>query len=335
MTEGELPRASGDMSVELAGVRLRSPLILASGILGTHASLMRRVALAGAGAVTTKSAGPAPRPGHPNPTCIDFGHGLLNAIGLANPGAAAEVALIRSTRQALEPLGVKVIASVFADTAEGFGHVARLVAAAGPHLIEVNISCPNVASDLGEPFAASCASAAAATASVRAAVELPVIVKLAPNVPNIGAIARAVVQEGADAICAVNTMPGMVIDPESGLPVLANRSGGVSGPALLPVALHAVYQVSAATKVPIVGTGGVSTGLDALAMISAGATAVGVGSAVYRQGPQAFARLHAEMAQWLSAHGTTLSAIRGRAHRRMEWPEAASTPPVPGEGGQP
>jgi len=330
---------SGDgphgLAVEIAGVVLPTPLVLASGILGTHASLMERAARAGAGAVTAKSAGPVPRAGHPNPTCVDFGAGLLNAIGLANPGIEAEAALLAETRRALEPLGARLIASVFADTAEGFGHVAAIAAQAGPHMIELNISCPNVGSELGEPFAVSCSGAAAATAAARAAVGVPLIVKLAPNVPDIAAVARAAVDAGADAICAVNTMPGMLVDAESGQPVLANRSGGISGAALHPVALHAVYHIAAAVDVPVIGTGGVASAEDVVAMLSAGATAVGIGSAVYLHGPEVFERVLQELEAWLAARGTTLAAVRGRAHRRTEWPEGPSVPPVPAAGHQP
>ncbi len=317
------------MPVEIAGVRLPNPLVLASGILGTHASLMERAALAGAGAITAKSAGPLPRSGHPNPSCVAWEGGLLNAIGLANPGAAAEAELLARTRARLAPLGVPLIASIFADRVENFARVAREVAEGGPDLLEVNISCPNVASDFGEPFAGSPQSAAAVTAAVRAAVDLPIVIKLAPNVPEIGRIARAVAEAGADAICAVNTMPGMLVDLESGQPVLANRSGGVSGAALLPIALYAVYQIRAAVDLPIIGTGGVASGADALRMVMAGATAVGIGSAVYREGPEVFGRVAREMAAWLAERGLRLEQVRGRAHERPAWPEPASTPPVP------
>ncbi|MFI0607652.1 MAG: dihydroorotate dehydrogenase [Anaerolineae bacterium] len=318
-----------DLAVSIAGLRLANPLVLASGIFGTHASLMVRAARAGAGAITAKSAGTQPRSGHPNPSCVDFGGGLLNAIGLANPGAAAEVALLIETRAQLAPLGVPLIASIFADRVENFGRVAAQIAEAAPDLLEVNISCPNVASDFGEPFAGSPATAAAVTAAVRKQVSVPIIIKLAPNVPDLGQIARAVVDAGADAICAINTMPGLLVDLESGQPVLANRTGGVSGAALAPIALYAVYQISAAVDVPIIGTGGVSSGADALRMIMAGATAVGVGSAVYREGPAVFERIATEMAGWLAERDLTLDQIRGRAHGRVLWPEAPSTPPVP------
>lgn len=323
---------SDDLSVAFAGVRLRNPLVLASGILGTHASLMARVAAAGAGAVTAKSCGPAPRGGHVNPSCVDLGGGLLNAIGLANPGADDEVALLAETRARLAPLGVPLIASIFGGVVDDFARVAATVARAEPEMLEVNISCPNVGSEFGEPFAGSCASAAAVTRAVRPEFGGPLIVKLAPNVPDIGRIAQAVVDAGADAICAVNTVPGMAVDAESGRPVLANATGGVSGPALKAVALHAVYQIRRAVDVPILGTGGVMTGVDALEMIQAGATAVGVGSAVAYRGVEAFGVIVGEMAAWLAARGLTLDDVRDRAHRPAAWPEPPTPAPVPHAG---
>jgi dihydroorotate dehydrogenase (NAD+) catalytic subunit len=321
--------AGPELAVEIAGVRFANPLVLASGILGTHASLMERVARAGAGAVTAKSAGPGPRRGHVNPTCVDWGDGLLNAIGLANPGAAAEAELLAETRRRLEPLGVPLIASIFGGTAEEFARAAVSVAAAEPQLLELNVSCPNVGSEFGEPFAARPDAAAEVTAAVRREVDMPIIVKLAPNVSDIGAVAAAVVDAGADAICAINTMPGMVIDVECGLPVLSNGVGGVSGSALRPIAVHAVYKIRQRVTVPIVGTGGVATAHDALEMLSAGADAVGIGSAVYSHGPEVFGRVRDDLGTWLRERGLTLDDVRGRAHRTPVWPEAAAEPPVP------
>lgn len=320
---------SVDLTVEIAGVRLANPLVLASGILGSHSELLVQAAKAGAGAVTAKSVSLEPRRGHPNPTCVDFGGGLLNAIGLANPGAAAEVELLRAAKRELALSGVPLIASIFADSEAEFAQVAEIVAAAGPDLLELNISCPNVAAEFGEPFAASATAAARVTKAVRDAVDLPLVVKLAPNVPDLGRIAAAVVDAGAAAICAVNTMPGLVIDIESGAPVLSNVTGGVSGPALRPIALYAVYQIAAAVDVPIIGTGGVSCAADALAMIMAGATAVGVGSAIYYGGLPVLGRIRDGMTEWLKDHRTSLSEIRGLAHRRWQWPESASPPPFP------
>lgn len=326
-----LPSGSADLSCRIAGVLLPNPLVLASGIWGTSPSLLARAARCGAGAVTAKTCTPAARGGHRNPTAVDWGHGLINAMGLPNPGAREEVALLREAARMLKSLGVPLIASISADTAEGFGTVAAVVAEAGPDLIEVNISCPNVQAEHGEMFAAREDSAAAATRRVKAATAIPCLVKLSPHVHNIGAIARAVVEAGADAITAVNTMPGMLVDPESGAPVLANGTGGISGPALKPIALRCVYEISAAVRVPIVGTGGVLSGTDAVEMLSAGATAVGVGSAIFYRGEEAIALIRDELARWLEERGLRgIGEIRGRAHRARAGGSVTTPPPVPG-----
>ncbi len=324
---------TANLRTDFLGVSLPSPLVLASGIWGTTVSLLARAAEAGCGAVTAKSCGPTPRAGHVNPSCLDWGHGLINAIGLANPGVDAEVELLDRARAALEARGVALIASIFAGPPEEFGVVAAKVARARPHFIEVNISCPNVHSEFGEPYAGDPAAAAEVTRHVVRAVErqaIPVIVKLAPNVPSVARVARAVVEAGAAALCAVNTMPGMVIDAESGQPLLANRSGGLSGPALKPIALKAVYDVARACPgVPIVGTGGVTSGVDAVEMLMAGATLVGVGSAVYYRGPQAIEQIGQEMAAWLDAHAASLDEVRGLAHREPLYESAPTGAPVP------
>ncbi len=305
-----------DLTCELLGHRLKNPVVLASGILGTSATLLRRAVDAGAGAVTAKSCGPTPRAGHPNPVTVDWGHGVLNAIGLSNPGAAEEVHLLAEARHLLDEVGAVLIASVFAGTPDEFAEVAAIVATARPHILEVNISCPNVRDEFGTPFAASGESAALVTQAVRKAVDLPIAVKLAPNVPDIGRIAAAVVEAGADAITAINTMPGMIIDAEAARPVLSNRVGGISGPALKPIALRCVAEVRRAVKVPIIGTGGVNNGRDAAEMLLAGATAVGVGTAVWYGGVSALGRIAAELEGWMDREGyATLDAMRGLALR--------------------
>ncbi len=305
-----------DLSVDLCGVRLRNPLVLAAGILGTTAALLERVARAGAGAVTAKSCGLTPRRGHPNPTVISVTGGLINAVGLANPGAAAMVEVLRDARLRCAPLGVPVIASVFGETASQFGDVVRVLEAAQPDLYEVNISCPNVAAELGRPFAADPEQAAQATAAVRAATRRPVIVKLSANVSDIVAVARAVVDAGADAINAINTVgPGMVIDIRARAPVLANCVGGLSGPAIRPIAVRCVYELSQAVPVPVIGTGGVMSGEDMAEMIMAGATAVGVGSAFQFRGVDAPAAMNAELEAFMAEQGfRSLAEMRGLAH---------------------
>ncbi len=309
-----------DLSVSFVNLSFPSPLILASGILGTEAALMERVARCGAGGITTKSCGLTPRVGHPNPTVLDWGVGLINAVGLANPGVEAEVKVLCEARARLRPLGVRLIASIFAETEDGFGEVAARVAAADPDLIEVNISCPNVAAEFGRPFALDPDSAARVTRAVKKATRIPISVKLSPNTPDLVEVARAVVSAGADALTAINTLgPGMVIDLESGRPILANRVGGISGPAIRPIAVRCVYDLARAVDVPIIGVGGVVCGCDALEMIMAGATLVGVGSAVYWRGPEVFSAIRREMEVWMSEHRVgRLEEIRGRAHARAD-----------------
>lgn len=322
------------IAVDFLTNTLPTPLVLASGIWGTTVSLLARAAAAGCGAVTAKSCGPTPRHGHVNPSCVDWGSGLLNAIGLANPGAEAEVALLAQAKAAVAPHQAALIASIFAGPPAEFGTVAATVATARPDLIEVNISCPNVHSEFGEPYAADPHAAAEVTGYVKAAVApfgIPVIVKLAPNVPSVGRIARAVVEAGADALCVINTMPGLLIDAESGQAILANRSGGLSGPMLKPIALKCVYDVyRACPGVPIIGTGGVNSGQDVIEMIMAGATTVGIGSAIYYRGVEAISQIKQELIDWLDQHEVTdLNTLRGQAHREPIYPTTPTGAPIP------
>ncbi len=291
------------LACQLNNIHLRNPLVLASGAMGVSPTLLMRVARSGAGAVTAKSCGPQPREGHPNPVMAEWAHGLINAIGLSNPGVDEEVAQLIEAQTQLTTIDVPLFASIFAGSAQEFGEVAAVISAAHPALIEVNISCPNVHDDFGLPFAADAKSAAEVVRSVKNAVgTIPVAVKLAPNVPDIGRIAQAVVAEGADVITAINTMPGMLIDADAQQAVLSNRSGGISGPALKPIALRCVAEIARSVDVPIIGTGGVITGRDAVEMLMAGASAVGVGSAFWYRGAEAFALILDEMKEFMIDH---------------------------------
>jgi len=302
------------LSCEFLGMQMANPLVLASGILGTSPSLMERVAREGAGAITSKSVGPEARAGHANPVALAWDGGVINAIGLTNPGAQDELPLLVETKKRLATLNVPLFASIFAPSVTDFGEVARIISQAGVDLIEVNISCPNVASEFGMPFSADPDSAAAVTEAVRCATHLPISIKLAPNVPNIAAIARAVVEQGADAITAINTMPAMLIDAHAARPILSNRTGGLSGTALKPIALRCVAEIASVVAVPIIGTGGVQSGLDAAEMLMAGATLVGIGSAAWKDGPAVFTRIADELFSFLDAAGyTQVAQIRGKA----------------------
>jgi dihydroorotate dehydrogenase (NAD+) catalytic subunit len=304
-----------DLSVTLCGVRLPNPIVLASGVLGLSQEIFGRLARSGCGGITTKSCSLQPRTGHPNPVIVDWGCGLINAVGLANPGVEVMVEEIRQARQWLDPLGVPIIASIFADTIYDFGVVARYVSEAQPDLIEVNISCPNIDARFVQMFAASPYVAAQVTRRVKENTAVPVIVKLSPNVEDIGKIAREVEAAGADGITAINSLgPGLVLDVETGRPVLANCWGGVSGPAIRPIAVKCVHDVCKAVKIPVIATGGVTDARDAVEMILVGATAVGIGSAVNYRGMGVFGEITCGISDYMRRHRyTKLEDFRGKA----------------------
>ncbi len=306
------------LETRLAGVVLPSPLVLASGVLGLTASSLARVASLGAGAVTTKSFGLAPRAGHKGPCVLPFAHGLLNCVGLANPGAWVMVAEMREYRARSS---VPLIASVFGRTVEEFGEVTARAAEAQPDFIEANVSCPNVEAEFGTPFGADFRTCAAVTRIVKErAGGIPVAVKLTVNCPHIGRMAVVCEEHGADVITAVNTIgPGMLIATEVRRPVLSNLTGGVSGPAIFPIALRAVWEIRRHTTLPIIGLGGVSSTDEALQMLMAGATAVGIGSAVYHVGLGVFSAINAGLATFLATHGlSSVGSLVGVAHEEGE-----------------
>lgn len=305
-----------DITVELCGVPLPNPLVLASGIWGCDAATLVRLGRAGAGAVTSKSCSLRPRVGHPNPTVLDWGHGLINAVGLSNPGAEAEAEILREAKLGLAGSGAALIASVFEHTVADFAAAVAIVAQAEPDLIELNISCPNVEDEFGQPYALDPAAAAQVTAAARAVYDGPMLVKLSPNTPRLVRVAQAAVAAGADGLTAVNTLgPGMIIDVRAGRPVLSNRVGGVSGHALRPIAVRCVHELAAAVEVPIVGMGGVYDGEDAMQMLMAGATAVGLGSALQQEGAATFGRVADELAALMVEEGyQRLADFRGCAH---------------------
>jgi dihydroorotate dehydrogenase (NAD+) catalytic subunit len=304
------------VSTTLCGVRLPNPTVLTSGILGLSHEIMARVARAGAGGVTFKSCSLKPRPGYPNPTILDWGPGLINAVGLSNPGVEVMVEEIRAAKKNLAPLGVPVIASIFAETIYDFGTIARFISEAEPHLIEVNISCPNIDDRYRQMFAADPYVVAQVTRRVKQNTEIPVLVKLSPNVTDVAKIARTAVEAGADGITAINSLgPGLILDVETCRPVLAHGTGGVSGPAMRPIAVRCVRDICRAVDVPVVAVGGVTSGRDVVEMILVGATAVGIGSAVHYRGMEVFREVCRELREYMARHGyADLETFRGRAH---------------------
>ncbi len=306
-----------NLSISLAGVQLINPLILASGFLGTEPYLLARVARAPIGAVTTKSCCLLPRPGHENPTVLAWNHGLINAVGLTNPGVAEEVNHIATLKRLLKAKKspCRIIASFFGGTVTEFVKVARILSAAQPDFLEANLSCPNTEADLGRPFATDSKATYQVIKKIKQVTRIPLIAKLSPNVTEITSVALAAQDAGADALCAINAVSGMVIDPESGQPILTNTIGGLSGPAIKPIALRCVYQIAQVCKLPIIGLGGISSGRDAAEMIMVGATAIGVGTATYYRGLKAFTRITQELNQFMvQHHHQSLPDFKGLAH---------------------
>ncbi len=312
-----------NLSADICGVRLKNPTVLASGILGLTGDILARVGRIGAGAVTSKSCSLKPRQGYPNPVVLDWGPGLINTVGLANPGLEAMVHELRRAKEELEPAGVPVIASIYGGTIADFEKIAKRISEAKPELIEVNISCPNLRSESKTMFSAHRRSADRVIRRVKQATSIPIIVKLSPNVARIDDIAQAVEQAGADAISAINTVgPGMVIDVESGMPILSHGTGSLSGPAIRPLAVRCIYDICRVVQVPVIGIGGVTSGRDAVEMIMAGASAVGIGSGVHYRGLDIFKLVCDEMRDFMANHGyKSIDDFRGLTQARWEAPE--------------
>ncbi len=300
------------LKTEVFGISFDNPVVLASGILGVTGSSMHRVVKNGAGAVTIKSLSPEPREGHRNPTMMGTDHFFLNAVGLSNPGIQEGLEEIHAFKRLTS---APLIGSVFAGTRQGFVEISEKIGESPIDILELDLSCPNVGEEFGEPFAYSKEAISEITRGVKAVVPCPVSVKLSPNVWNIGELAQVAEQAGADMITAVNTASGMMIDVRARMPVLANRVGGISGKALFPIALKCVHDVYGSVKIPIIGTGGVTTGEDAFSMIMAGATLVGVGSAVWHRGEDVFQKITDEMKDIMNEEGiASLEEIRGVIH---------------------
>lgn len=271
-----------NLSVQLApenrrGLLLSNPVMTASGTFGYGTEYAEIINVQRLGAIICKGTTLEPRPGNPQPRMVETAGGVLNSIGMENIGVKA---LIGEKAPIWAVWSVPVIVNILGQSIEEYGELTRtLDGVAGISGIEVNISCPNVSAG-GTEFGASPELAAAATAAVKAETALPLIVKLSPNVTDITEIACAVVEAGADALSLINTLKGMAIDVPSRRPVLGNIGGGLSGPAIKPIALHMVYQVARKVEVPVIGCGGIASADDALEFILAGASAVQVGSAI-------------------------------------------------------
>jgi len=274
---------SPNLSIQLApqnrrGLLLANPVITASGIFGYGTEYAEIIDIQRLGAIICKGTTLKPWPGNAQPRMMETVGGVLNSIGMENIGVDA---LISEKAPIWAGWNVPVIVNILGHSVEEYAEVARLLdGVAGISGIELNISCPNVSAG-GMEFGASPEAAAAATAAAKANTSSPLIVKLSPNVTDITEIACAVVEAGADAISLINTLKGMAIDLASRRPILGNISGGLSGPAIKPIALHMVYQVAREVTVPVIGCGGIASASDALEFIMAGASAIQVGTATF------------------------------------------------------
>jgi len=267
---------SPDLRVEIGGLRLRNPVMTASGTFGYGKEFSHLVNLHRLGAVVVKGISLEPRPGNPPPRVVETSCGMLNAIGLENVGVKC---FLDEKLPWLREMKTKVVVNILADSVEEYGRLAaELSGSDGIDALEVNISCPNVRKG-GVAFGTDPAMAAEVTSSVRSHTHLPVIVKLSPNVTDIALMARAVEQGGADAVSLINTLVGMAIDVHTRRPKLANIIGGLSGPAIKPVALRMVWEVSRAVHIPVIGIGGIGSAEDAIEFLLAGASAIQVGTA--------------------------------------------------------
>ena len=303
-----------DLRARLGQAELPNPILTASGCAGSGRELAQFFDVSKIGAVVTKSVMLAARAGRPTPRMAETPSGMLNSIGLQGPGIDA---FLQRDLPWLLSRGARAVVSIAGGTVDEYAELAtRLSDSAGVTAIEVNISCPNV-EDRGQVFACDAGAAAAVIDAVRgrARYDIPVFAKLSPDVTDIVAIARACVAAGADGLSLINTLLGMTIDMDTMRPVLAGVTGGLSGPAIRPVAVRCIWQVrEALPDVPIIGMGGVRTGRDALELILAGATLVSVGTAIFHD-PSACMRIVRELEEELARRGVErLPDVAGLAH---------------------
>lgn len=266
-----------DLSVVFAGIKFKTPVVVASGTFGFGREYGELFDLNALGGICVKGLTVKERLGNPPPRIAETPMGILNSVGLQNPGVDA---FIQHELPFLRGFDTNIIANISGNTSGEYCEMAEKLSDASVDMIEVNISCPNVKAG-GLAFGTSCASAASITEEVKKHARVPVMVKLSPNVTDIADIAKAVEAAGADAISLINTLLGMRIDIETGRPILYNNTGGLSGPAVFPVAVRMVWQVKNAVKLPVLGMGGIAKGEDAVEMMLAGADLISVGTALF------------------------------------------------------
>lgn len=286
-----------NLRTSISSLKLENPTVLASGIMDEDAGSMFRAFNSGAGAVVTKSIGVNPRPGYSNPTFVELEHGILNAMGLPNPGInefKAEIIKLKKSN-------IPVIGSIFGSDVKEFVNLAEKMQEYGTDAVELNMSCPH-AKGYGLEIGTDSKILYEITSKVKASVDIPVFVKISSNVTDIVKIAKAAEDGNADGIVAINSVKAIKIDLELQMPVLANKKGGYSGKAIKPIGIRSVYDIASNIKIPIIGSGGVTTGEDALEYIMAGAKAVQIGSGVYYRGIDIFSKVCNEISIWMKNH---------------------------------
>jgi dihydroorotate dehydrogenase (NAD+) catalytic subunit len=301
-----------DISTSIAGIKLKNPAMLAAGILGETGDSLLSVAKRGCAALLTKSIGVEQREGHANPTFVETKHGILNAMGLPNPGIESYQKEVESALGA----GIPVIGSIVGKNSEEFVLLATKMEEYGVDAVELNLSCPH-ARGYGAELGHDKVNVKEITKAVKNAVNIPVFVKLSPNVSSIAEIAMAVDNAEGDGVVAINTLSAMAINPEIAMPILSNAIGGLSGPSVKPIGLRCVYEIAKATDLPVIGVGGILSGKDAVEYIMAGASAVQLGSAVFYKGQGIFTDVCREIREFMEIHGyKTIGEMVGIAGKR-------------------
>jgi dihydroorotate dehydrogenase (NAD+) catalytic subunit len=284
--------------------------MLASGIMDEDAGSMKRIIKCGAGAIVTKSIGLQPREGYPNPTLIELEYGILNAMGLPNPGIDEFGEEISQLKKSKTP----IIGSIYGANAKEFIELGQKMEDYGVSAIELNLSCPH-AKRYGLEVGSDPKLIQTITSSVKVNVKIPVFVKLSPNVTNISEIAKAAESGNADAIVAINSVKAMKINIEVGKPVLSNKIGGYSGRAIKPIGVRCVYEIAEHVDIPIIGVGGILSGEDAIEYMMAGASAIQIGAGIFYRELDIFKKIKKEIEQWMDKHSyKKISDIVGVAH---------------------
>jgi dihydroorotate dehydrogenase (NAD+) catalytic subunit len=300
-----------NLQTTLQKLTLQNPTILASGLMDEDAESMKRISKSGAAAIVTKSIGLQPRAGYPNPTVIELETGILNAMGLPNPG----IKEFKKEMNQLKNLKTPIIGSIYASTPDEFITLAQHMQDYNAAAIELNLSCPH-AKQFGLEVGTDPTMITTITKAVKQNVSIPVFVKLSPNVTNIVTLAQAAEKAEADAIVAINTVKAMKIDIEFKKPILSNKIGGYSGKGIKPIAIRCVYDIAKHINTPIIGVGGITTAEDVIEYLMAGASAVQIGVGIYYRELDIFNKIQQELITWMNNHNIqTITQLIGAAQK--------------------